>query len=280
MPLICVASPKGGVGKTTLSANLADALRRAGRRVMALDLDPQNGLRLHFGLPPADADGFTVLLPQRPDWRAALRETRSGVRLLPHGATRMRGALDLWAALEHEPDLLAAPVRAMLANDPDLVVLADTAPGPSPALGVLFPMADLVLTVLLADGASAALLPEVESGCHLGQGALATVVARRTHLVLNGLDAASRLSVAVTESAMRSMGERLLGAIRRDDAVAEALAQQRLLLDYAPDSRAASDLRDIARGVEARLRRALSASVGPAGAEPGAFALAQWALPR
>src|SRR3712207_4956924 len=143
MPLICVASPKGGVGKTTLSANLADALRRAGRRVVALDLDPQNGLRLHFGLHPSDADGFAVLLPQRPDWRSALRETRSGVRLLPHGAARMRGALDLWAALEHEPDLLAAPVRAMLAHDPELAVVVDTAPGPSPALAVLYPMADL-----------------------------------------------------------------------------------------------------------------------------------------
>ena len=31
MPLICVCSPKGGVGKTTLAANLAWALARAGR---------------------------------------------------------------------------------------------------------------------------------------------------------------------------------------------------------------------------------------------------------
>jgi MinD-like ATPase involved in chromosome partitioning or flagellar assembly len=36
MPLICFASPKGGVGKTTLAANIADTLRRNGRRVLAL----------------------------------------------------------------------------------------------------------------------------------------------------------------------------------------------------------------------------------------------------
>ena len=39
MPLICVCSPKGGVGKTTLAANLAWALARAGSKVLALDFD-------------------------------------------------------------------------------------------------------------------------------------------------------------------------------------------------------------------------------------------------
>ena len=48
MPLICVCSPKGGVGKTTLAANLAWALARAGSKVLALDFDVQNALRLHF----------------------------------------------------------------------------------------------------------------------------------------------------------------------------------------------------------------------------------------
>jgi cellulose biosynthesis protein BcsQ len=53
MPLICVCSPKGGVGKTTLAANLAWALARAGSKVLALDFDVQNALRLHFGVPSA-----------------------------------------------------------------------------------------------------------------------------------------------------------------------------------------------------------------------------------
>jgi MinD-like ATPase involved in chromosome partitioning or flagellar assembly len=33
MPLICVCSPKGGVGKTTLAANLAYSLARTGSKV-------------------------------------------------------------------------------------------------------------------------------------------------------------------------------------------------------------------------------------------------------
>ena len=38
---------KGGVGKTTLVANLAVALRRRGRQVTAVDFDSQNALRFH-----------------------------------------------------------------------------------------------------------------------------------------------------------------------------------------------------------------------------------------
>ena len=60
MPLICVSSPKGGVGKTTLVANLAYALARAGNKVLALDLDVQNSLRLHFGVPFSDERGYVA----------------------------------------------------------------------------------------------------------------------------------------------------------------------------------------------------------------------------
>lgn len=69
MPLICFASPKGGVGKTTLAANVASQLARAGKQVMALDLAPQNTLRLHFGVALRDNGGFTKRLLQHPDWR-------------------------------------------------------------------------------------------------------------------------------------------------------------------------------------------------------------------
>jgi len=261
MPLISFASPKGGVGKTTLVANVADALRRAGRQVMVLDLDPQNSLRLHFGVPPQDTAGFMAELSLRPDWRSRLRPTASGVVLLPHGAVELRTALEHEVALEREPALLSGPMRDMLA-DPDLLVLADLPPGPSQALAVVAPLASVIVTVLRSEAISAAMLGEVESGRFLGSSTMASLYAGRLQFVLNGVDLQSRLSRAAAEVVAGHLGPRLLGAVSRDEALAEALAQMRLVNEVAPASSAAADIAQVARAIEALLPAAQAGGAG------------------
>ena len=52
MPVIVVANPKGGVGKSTLATNLAGALAAAGHAVMLGDVDRQQSSRQWLGLRP------------------------------------------------------------------------------------------------------------------------------------------------------------------------------------------------------------------------------------
>lgn len=55
MPVVVVANPKGGVGKSTLATNIAGYFARQGHAVLLGDADRQQSSRLWLGLRPAAA---------------------------------------------------------------------------------------------------------------------------------------------------------------------------------------------------------------------------------
>ncbi|WP_342452953.1 cellulose synthase operon protein YhjQ/BcsQ [Pararoseomonas indoligenes] len=272
MPLIAFVSPKGGVGKTTIAANVAALLAARGHEVLSLDLDPQNALRVHLGMPVRDEAGFLAEIGSGTAWRAAVRHTPYGVDLLPHGEVEPRRALELARLVMDRPEVLAEPVREMLA-DPHRLLIVDSPPGPSPALSAIMPLIDLSVVVLLPDGGSASLIPQIADGRFLGRGTLALRAAERALLVLNQVDLESPLSTAVLDCAQAVMGARLVGVVARDSGVAEALADRRLPVEI-PGSRAAEDLSLLTEGILGRL------TLPPAMSAGGHSVLTHWGLRR
>jgi chromosome partitioning protein len=109
MPVIIVANPKGGVGKSTVATNLAGALARAGHAVMLGDVDRQQSARQWLALRPA-------ALPEIRTWDVA----HDDVVKPPKGTTHV--VLDTPAGL-HDKKLdkvLAIADRVLLPLQPSL----------------------------------------------------------------------------------------------------------------------------------------------------------------
>ena len=136
------------------------------------------------------------------------------------------------------------------------------------------PLIDLLVVVMLADAGSGSLFPEIAAGRHLGQGALAARASENAAVVLNQVDLDSPLSAAVMDLAVETLGERLIGAVCRDERVAEGLAEKRLLVDLGQGAGGAAE--DIHLLTDAIARRA---RLAPPGRRRGtAPALFDWGL--
>src|ERR1700760_5161153 len=107
MKVITVVSAKGGVGKTTLAANLASVLAARSRRVIVLDLDPQNALRLHFGIPLDSIDGISRATLAGDPWQTVMFDGVDGVTVLPYGAVLEDDRRRFEAHIDQEPRWLA-----------------------------------------------------------------------------------------------------------------------------------------------------------------------------
>lgn len=60
--VIAIGNQKGGVGKTTVTVNLAAALGEHGHKVLVIDLDPSGGATHHLGVDPYAYEGTVELL--------------------------------------------------------------------------------------------------------------------------------------------------------------------------------------------------------------------------
>ena len=89
MKKIAIVNQKGGVGKSTVTQNLASCLTRLNKKILCIDSDPQASLTSAFGLKPDDLDNTLPLLLEKHlnkediNLKEFIIKTAEGVFLLP-----------------------------------------------------------------------------------------------------------------------------------------------------------------------------------------------------
>lgn len=249
MPLICVYSPKGGVGKTTLAANVCHSFSAMGLKAIALDMDPQNALKLHFGIPLEESSGFAANALESALWSKHLLSTNHNVFVLPFGAVTPQQRLDLDVALLQDPIFVERGLDELL-EQPELVVVADIPTGQIGVLNALLPKSDVLLIPLSADTASLSLLPTLET---LIADVALLPKPPQSYVVINHADYRRKISKDVESFLSQRLANSILGVVHRDESVVEANAAQKSIVSFNRASVAAFDIDVISKKIAKNL---------------------------
>lgn len=253
--VLAIVNQKGGVGKTTSSANLSAALAHKGKRVLMIDIDAQANLSAHFGV-AVDGDSSAengAGESARPSMYDVLRYNRSladvvlpiepNLWLAPASLLLSAADLELGGMIGRE--LVLRKALEAVRNDYDFVIIDCP-----PSLGLLS------LNGLVA--ASKVVVP-VQSeflALHGVRQLLDTIDQVRSaynpQLAVGGVvlclhDARRRLARSVADTVREYFGDLVFQTvIRTNVALAEAPARGTSIFAYDPRSSGAEDYSNLA----------------------------------
>ncbi|HSG90380.1 MAG TPA: ParA family protein [Pseudomonadales bacterium] len=236
---LAVFNQKGGVGKTSTAANLAVAMQRRGRSVVAIDADPQGHLTASLCGPPR-RPGLAEAIDGAADIDALLID-REGISVLPCG-------IDLVGVIEQGPQSVDGHKVARLLDHfgrrGDLMII-DCPPSVNWIVRRLLERTPDVLVPVAGD--YLALQGLADLTVTLRSMEQTAGVAFRHHIVVTRYDRRRRLCTAVLEKLTQHFPGRVARTLIRECvAIAEAPSFATSVIEHAPSSNGAVDYRALA----------------------------------
>lgn len=249
--IIAMCNQKGGVGKTTTTINLAASLAEYGRKVLAVDFDPQGALSAGLGVKTHDVPTiYDLLRGTEKDTKAAIQQTKvPGLDVVP--ANIDLSAAEVHLVNEVAREQILAGVLRKVKNDYDVIIIDC-----QPSLGLL--------TVNALTAAHGVLIPlECEFFALRGVALLIETVDKVRErlnpaieidaIVATMYDPRTLHSREVLERVMETFGDRVTDTvIGRTVKFPDASVAGIPITQFAPEHAAAEAYRQLARELVAR----------------------------
>jgi len=243
MKIVAVLNQKGGVGKTTISTNLSHALALQGKKVIAVDLDPQGHLSASLGIFKQPQQGIHDVMLGNASWDNVKVESREGLRLIPAGV-RLREFEEFPGDFKAKMQRLGQALQTVEHNADYMIIDCP------PSSGILVANAILAVDELV--------IPV--SGDYLSLNGLAHLMITlkrfdavrkkplKKHIALSRFVSRRRLSKEVLDKLKQYFpGMILKTPIREAAALAECPGVGRTIFEYRGSSTSAEDFKLLAR---------------------------------
>lgn len=239
--IIAVINQKGGVGKTTTSANLAHALALKGMKVTLIDFDPQGHLGVSFGeINHGEGIGEVLLGNSRLD--EAIVMVRENLQLIPAGSA-LKEIEQLTEGGAQRGDLLRKVLETSL-QDQDFVLIDCPPSSGLLAANALFATEELLIP-MSGDFLSLQGLSHLMGSVRKFEKVLNKKYTK--WLVLSRFNSVRRLSKQVLNILLKHFPQQILATVIRENAMlAECPSYGKTVLEYRPSSRSARDFRSLA----------------------------------
>ena len=249
--IIAIANQKGGVGKTTTSINLAASIAEMGKRVLAIDLDPQGNMTSGLGVDKNEVENtvYELMLDECSINESIQDTVVKGLRLIPSNVNLAGAEIELLGINDKEYILKTAV--DYIRDDYDFIVI-DCPPSLNMLTVNAMTTADTVLVPIQCEYYALEGLSQLIHTINLVQERLNPNL-QMEGVVFTMYDARTNLSLEVVESVKSSLNRTIYKTIiPRNVRLAEAPSHGMSINLYDSRSTGAESYRMLAAEVMSR----------------------------
>ncbi|MDO9106489.1 MAG: ParA family protein [Methylovulum sp.] len=242
MRVVAIINQKGGVGKTTTSANLCHAIAESGKKVTVIDLDPQGHLAVSLGIRLQQHGGIDEAMRGEKTIQEQIIQVRHNLQLITSGS-RLQEIEQLTGNVSHRGDLLKNALQTGL-DDQDFIFIDCPPSSGLLVVNALF-ACDEILIPMTSDFLA------LQGLSHLMGTVKRFEKVLKKHytlwLVISRYTPNRKISKQVLNILLSHFPERVLAtAIKETTLLAECPSFGKTILEYSPESRSAKDFRKLA----------------------------------